>query len=389
MSIDTIIFEKINQVSGIALLGKGELKEIEIINDSMAVSGNIYLGKVSRKISLANDKEGFFINIGLEQDGFLNAEECGMQGTKITEGQTIVVQINQEKRAEKNAKLVRAVQLVGSYLVYCPYRLNVEASSKIEDKYLMTDYIEKVKENMTGQEGWILRTAAVDVSFEEIAKEMRELRDTYEAVRVKARTEHAPCLLYSKPDSIFEYISKYVMSLKRIIMNNHNIEKEIKDKYEDKFDILYKQNPFAEYSIDEAIGEALEKTVNLKNGGRITIEETRACVAIDVDSGRDSGGGSITRINEEAAGEIVKQIRLRNLAGKIIVDFAGNNDFKYMKPIIAILEEQLAKDSVKSYVAGLSRTGLVEIMRVRRRPSLYDIMAEECPTCRGSGRVEK
>lgn len=389
MSIDTIVYEKQNKVSGIALIEKGSLKEIEIINDNLAVSGNIYLGKVTKKINLANDREGFFVNIGLDNDGFLNADECGIQASKLVEGQSIVVQVSQEKRAEKNAKLVRAIQLVGNYLVYCPYRLNVEASSKIEDKSLASEYADKVRENMTGQEGWILRTAAVDVSFEAILQEMKELRETYEAIRVKARTDHAPSLLYSKPEPLFDYIAKNVMNLHKIVINNHNVEKEILEKYESKYDIEFSAEPFEEYGIDEAIGEALEKTVNLKNGGRIIIEETRACVAIDVDSGRDGGGGSISRVNEEAAKEIARQIRLRNLSGKIIIDFAGHSEYKFIKPVIQILEEELAEDSVKSHVAGLSRAGLVEIIRVRRRPSLQDLLTEECKTCAGTGRVEK
>ena len=97
----------------------------------------------------------------------------------------------------------------------------------------------------------------------------------------------------------------------------------------------------------------------------------------------------MNRINEEAAYEIARQIRLRNLAGKIVIDFAGHSEYKYIKPLLEILERELAKDSIKSRVAGLSRAGLVEIIRVRRRPSLSELITEECPTCNGTGRVEK
>lgn len=389
MSVDTIIYDKNSNASGIALCSGGEVKELEIIDENQSISGNIYLGKISKKISLAHDKEGFFVTIAPGKEAFLNMEEFGVPEAKLTEGQSIVVQVSQDKRAEKNARLVRAIQLAGKYVVYCPYRLGIEASAKIEDKAKMAEYIDLAKENMTGQEGWVLRTASVEVPFEQVAAEMAALRETYDNIRMKARSAQAPCLLYAKPDSLFEYFARYGGTIAKLVTNSRKIEQEVKDRYGDEIEVVICSQPFEEYGVEEAIGEALEKNVNLKNGARITIEETRACVAIDVDSGRDSGGGSLNRINEEAAREIAKQIRLRNLAGKIVIDFAGHSEYKYIKPLLEILESELKDDSMKSRIAGLSRGGLVEIIRVRRRPSLQELMSEECPTCRGSGRVEK
>ena len=122
MTTDTIVYDKNSTVTGIALLENGNPEELEIITGSQAISGNVYLGKISKKVMLAGDKEGFFVNLGNGLEGFLNAEENGLSEVKLTEGQSIVVQVSQEKRAEKHARLVRSVQLVGSYLVYCPYR---------------------------------------------------------------------------------------------------------------------------------------------------------------------------------------------------------------------------------------------------------------------------
>lgn len=389
MSIDTIVYDKNTAVAGIALLDDGKPAELEIITAGQAISGNIYLGKINRKVSLAGDKEGFFIDLGNGLDGFLNAEENGLSELKLTEGQSIVVQVSQEKRAEKQARLVRSVQLVGTYLVYCPYRLRVEASAKINDHQKMVEYMEKVKEHVSGQEGWILRTASVETDTDTLLREMENLRNTYEQIRIKARSAQAPCLLYAKPDPIFEHLARHAWELRKLVTNNRNIETEVKQQYPDSFEVEICANPFEQYGIDEAIAEALEKEITLKGGGRISIEETRACVAIDVDSGRDAGGGSLNRINEEAAYEIARQIRLRNLAGKIVIDFAGHSEYRYIKPLLDILEQELAKDSTKGHVAGLSRAGLVEIIRVRRHPSLQELMTEECPTCHGTGRAEK
>ena len=383
--IDTIIYDKNSQVTGIALLKSGEVKNIEIISGNQAISGNVYLGKITKKVSLAHDREGFFVNIGDGKEAFLNGDEYGMNEAKLVEGQSVVVQVAQERHAEKNARLVRSIQLVGTYVVYCPYRMDVGASNKIEDKNKVAELIEAVKGEVTGQEGWVLRTAAGDVNFSVIAEEMKQLRDTFENIRIKARNEQAPYLLYSKPDSVWEYINFYKNSLEKVVTNNRNLQ----DMLSDNVEFIVSNSPFEEYGVDEVIGEALEKTVVLKHGGRVTIEETKACVAIDVDSGKDNGGGALNRLNEEAAYEIAKQIRLRNLAGKIVVDFAGHSEYRYIKPLLEILEKELNKDMTKSRVIGLSHGGLVEIIRVRKRPTLQELMSEECPTCQGTGRVEK
>ena len=265
--------------------------------------------------------------------------------------------------------------------------MDVEASSKIGDKAKVSDLLEAVKSSITGQEGWVIRTAAESAEIKAVTDEMIELRDIFENIRVKARNEQAPSLLYSKPDAVFEYISHYKNAgLKQIITNCRSLEDVLKNS---EIEIKVVNSPFEECGIDEVIGEALEKTISLKSGGRVTIEETRACVAIDVDSGHDSGGGAINRLNEEAAHEIARQIRLRNLAGKIVVDFAGHSEFRFIKPLLEILEQDLSKDMTKSRVVGLSHGGLVEIVRVRKRPSLLELMSEECQACQGTGRVEK
>lgn len=389
MTIDTILCETKSSQTGIALLGKGKVKELEFISANKAGEGDIYLGKAVRRIELAHQKAGFFIDINDGREAFLNADEIGMKDLNLSEGQSIIVQVAQEQRAEKGAKVVRAVQFVGEYIVYCPYRLSVEASPRIEDKQALEEYREKVLENTTGQEGWILRTSSVEVPFEAIAKEMEELRNAYEAVRIKARSAKAPSLLYSRGNPLLDAVKRNAMTLEKIILNSRNLEAELKAEFGDKYEIEINSEPFAEYGIEEVISDALQKTVMLPGGGRIIIEETRACVAIDVDSGDDKGHGSVSRLNEEAAREIACQIRLRNLSGKILVDFAGSSEYKYIKPVIEVLEQELAKDSNKSRVMGLSKAGMVEILRVRRRPPLSDLMTAECECCQGSGRVAR
>lgn len=387
--IDTIAYEKKDSLVRLALMGEGKLKELEFFDENKASEGSIYLGRITHKLELAHEKTGFFVDIMDGKDAFLMAEEAGLHESNLQEGQSLMVQVSQERRAEKGAKLVRSVQLVGEYVVYCPYRLDVTASSRIEDKETLERYKRQVFENITGQEGWILRTSSVEVPFEAIEAEMQRLRDTFDAIMKKARLVNAPTLLFAKADPLAEAILRHSKTLQKVVVNNHNVEKALQEKYGETLNVEYMGNPFSEFGVEDEIFDALKKEIGLPSGGRVIIEETRACVAIDVDSGDDRANGSISRLNSEAAIEIARQIRLRNLAGKIIIDFAGSSEYRFLKPVIEVLEEEIKKDSCKSSVLGLSRAGNVEIVRVRRRPSLNDVMTTECETCQGTGRVNK
>ena len=386
MKAEKIVYDRNEDAFGIAVFDAEGLMEIDIYNDHRAIEGNVYLGRIVKKINLANDKYGFMVNIGDGHEAFLNSYEPALKEANMSEGQSVVVQVSQEKRAEKGAKLVRNVQLVGTYLVYCPFKYSVEASRKIEDVEKAEKYTKLVQEHSTNQEGWILRTLATEATEQQIVDEMTSLRDIYENIRKKARVEQAPALLYAKENPLFEYIRRYRDSLKEIVVDTPKLAEEVKAAFAGT--VTLQKEGFEEYGVDDAIVEALNRTVKLKHGGSLQIEETRACVAIDVDSGNVHNVGDIDGLNMEAAKEIARQVRLRNLSGKIIVDFAGSSEYRFMKSIIDCLEEEFADDACHSRVLGLSRAGNIEILRQRRRPSLRDLYTIECPTCSGTGRVE-
>lgn len=388
MKADTLVYERKGDNVRLAALDGGKMAELDVFAENKASEGNVYLGKITHKMELANGHTGFMVNIGDSEDAFMNAYEQDLKEVNMTEGQSVVVQVTQEKRAEKGAKVVRNIQIVGTTLVYRPFRMGVDVSSKIEDKEQARVYRSAVWENITGQEGWALRTAAVDFPVEDVLEEMVKLRGIYENIRIKARNASAPALLYVRENPLFEYIRRYKDSLKKIVVNNHNLEKELEDLIGADM-VEYSPEPFESYGLEDQLVEALNRTVELAGGGRIHIEQTRACVAIDVDSGDLKSGGAVSHLNDAAAVEIARQIRLKNLSGKIVVDFAGSSEYRFMKPVMDILATELADDPCRGRVVGLSRAGNVELLRQRRRPSLLDIYTEECPTCQGTGRVEK
>lgn len=386
MKAEKIIFDRNDETSGIAVFDENGLMEIDIYNENRAIEGNVYLGRISKKISLANDRTGFMVNIGDGREAFLNSYEPTLKEANMSEGQSVVVQVTQEKRAEKGAKVVRNIQLAGIYLVYCPFKFDVEASSKIEDIEKAAAYKKFVQEHSQGQEGWILRTVSTEATENQLLEEMTSLREAYENIRKKARTMTAPTVLYNKENPLFEYIRRYKDSLKEVVVDTPKLKEQVEAVFAGT--VTLQKEAFEEFGIDDAIVEALNRTVKLKHGGNLHIEETRAFVAIDVDSGGKRSVGDIDSLNIEAAKEIARQIRLRNLSGKIIIDFAGSSEYRFMKKVLEVLEEELADDICHSRVLGLSRAGNVEILRQRRRPSLRDLYTVECPTCSGTGRVE-
>ena len=388
MIADTLIYEKNDETVRLAALDNGDMTEFDLYNEKNAVEGNIYLGKISKKIELANGHFGFLVDIGDSELAFLNAFEHDLKEISMSQGQSIVVQVSQEKRAEKGAKVVRNIQIVGTTLVYRPFKMGVDVSSKIEDKELAKTYKSAVWENISGQEGWALRTAAVEFAVDDVLEEMVKLRTIYENIRIKARNAVAPSLLYVRENPLYEYIRRYKDTLKKVVVNNHNLLNELNNVLGDNM-AEYNAKPFAEFGLDEQLIEALNRSVSLKSGGNIHIEQTRACVTIDVDTADLKSGGNVSKANDEAAFEIARQIRLKNLSGKIIIDFAGSSEYRFMKPVIEILQSELADDPSRARVLGLSKAGNIEILRQRRRPSILDIFTEECSACQGTGRVEK
>lgn len=382
--IDEIVVQTKDGVMQIAGLENGRLGEFVIYDEKKANEGNVYLGKITKKIQTANGKEGYFVNIGASKEAFINAEENDLEDLKAHEGQDIIVQVVQEQRAEKGARMSRFLRLAGVYLVYCPYGSDIEISTKIIDETARERLYRLIADNSeTG--GWIVRTIAAESGDNEILAEMSKLKTLFADIIAKAKNSKAPVLLTAKNTVLQDMIYHHMNGLRRVVVNNHLLQDEL-DKI---LPAEYAASPFAEAGIDDMLEEALRKIVKLDCGGRVIIEETRACTAIDVDSGEGTAQGGFGRLNQEAAAEIVRQIILRNLSGKIVIDFAGFAEFKYLKKALDILEEGLSDDPARGRVLGLTRAGNVEIIRTRRRPSLRDLLTEECSVCMGTGRVEK
>ena len=188
--LEEIVYQEKNGLKQVAGLCGGELREFAVQDDAKANEGNIYLGRITKKIQTVNGKEGYFVNIGMVREAFINAEESGLEDLKAHEGQDIVVQVVQEQRAEKGARLGRFLNFAGVYLVYRPYGDEIEISSKIEDEDKRESLYQLIAVH-TEEGGFVVRTQAAEASKEDILNEKKALEDKFEAVLARAKQETA------------------------------------------------------------------------------------------------------------------------------------------------------------------------------------------------------
>ena len=382
--IDELVIEEKNNVKKIAGLKEGKLRKFIIQDNNKPSEGNIYIGKITKKITTANGKHGFFVNIGDDKDAFINAEESGLEKLIAHEGQDIIVQVQQERRAEKGARLVRFITVSGINLVYKPYGSEIEVSSKIINEENRKKLYDLICDH-SSEGGWIIRTNAENEKSDIILEEMNKLKCLFSNILEEAKKAKSPAILYVNDNVIGDIINNNKDYLNKITVNTHVLENVLaKDFY-----VEYDSKAFDSTGVSYLLEDVLDKQVKLPCGGRLFIEETKAFVSIDVDSGEGNIQGGSGVLNQEAAIEIARQIILRNLSGKIIVDFAGIPEYKFLKKSIDALIKELSFDNIKSSVLGLTKAGNVEIIRSRRRPSLNDLLTEECSVCKGTGRVEK
>jgi ribonuclease G len=330
--------------------------------------------------------------------------ERGHEGPSIDEllraGQEIVVQALKDPLPNKGARVSTHVTLPGRYLVYAPTGHHRGVSRRIDD----ADERARLRELAMGlgiPGGWIVRTAAEGKGEEEFRQDAAYLTGMWE--RICARASRAPggTVLHHDLDVALRAVRDTLgpefsvlwvegeETYTRIVEFLDEVQPLLLDRVR-----LYRQDRtlFERFGIDEAIEEALKPKVWLKSGGHIVINPTEALVAIDVNTGRFVGGQNleetILHTNLEAVGEIVRQIRLRNLGGILVLDLIDMTVPEHRQQVFAVLEEELRRDRAKNKVLSISEFGLVELTRKRSRPSLERQLTQPCPYCESRGRIK-
>ena len=397
---------------------RGDRTQIAVLEDGILVEhyvdkashqsyvGNVYLGRVQNVLP---SMEAAFVDIGKGRNavlyaGEVNFDASGLEGeskrieSALKSGQSILVQATKDPIGHKGARLTSQVSLPGRYLVYVPGASMTGISRKLPDTE-RTRLKQILKQVMPEDAGVIVRTAAEGASEEELSHDVARLAAQWEAIERKAKSATAPELLYSEPDLTIRVVRDIFNEdfTKLVIASDGDwdmvgeyiryVAPTLADRLErwtDDGDV------FAAYRVDEQIAKALERKVWLPSGGSLVIDATEAMTVIDVNTGKFTGQGgnleqTVTRNNLEAAEEIVRQLRVRDVGGIIVIDFIdmvleSNRDL-----VLRRLLECLARDRTKHQVAEVTSLGLVQMTRKRVGSGLLEAFSVPCEHCNGRG----
>ena len=397
---------------------RGDRTQIAVLEDKVLVEhyvdrgshqslvGNVYRGKVQNVLP---SMEAAFVDIGKGRNavlyaGEVNFDASGLEGEAkrielaLKSGQSVLVQVTKDPVGHKGARLTSQASLPGRYLVYVPGGSMMGISRKLPDTE-RTRLKQILKQVMPENAGVIVRTAAEGASEEELAHDVARLSAQWETIERKAKSASPPELLYSEPDltirvirDIFnEDFSKLVVSGDEGWDLVDEYVRYVAPHLADRLEHWQTDaDVFAQYRIDEHLVKALERKVWLPSGGSLVIDNTEAMTVVDVNTGKFTGQGgnleeTVTRNNLEAAEEIVRQLRLRDVGGIIVIDFIDMVLESNRELVLRRLLECLARDRTKHQVAEVTSLGLVQMTRKRVGSGLLEAFSETCECCNGRG----
>ncbi len=321
----------------------------------------------------------------------------------LKEGQEILVQVSKEPLGKKGARITSHVALPGRYVVYMPTVEHIGVSRKIsseDERSRLRKIIAENREGLPG--GFIVRTAADGRDEKEFVQDLRFLADLWSEIREKSDSAPAPAVIHSDLNLVHRVLRDQLSDEFKAIRLDTEAEYTKVLEFVSRFQpslvnrvrLHLKENAiFEEYGVQQEVDKAMRAKVWLKSGGYIVVNQTEALVAIDVNTGKFVGKSNrledtIVRTNMDAVHEIVRQVRLRNLGGIIVVDFIDMEERKSRQRVMQALEEDLQKDKSPSKILQFNDFGLVAITRKRTQPSLERIMGTSCPRCDGAGFVK-
>jgi ribonuclease G len=398
----------------VAVLEDGKPAEVYLGRpERKSVAGNIYKGVVDNVLP---GMEASFVDIGLQRNGFLYVDEIvvpELEGKRhgkrihelISRGEEVLVQAVKDPMGTKGARLTTEISLPGRFLVYTPYGDGIGVSRRLED-----DERERLKKICKGLElpegGLIVRTAAEGASEEELSGDLKLLLKLWSTIRGRAARTEAPALVYQEAELPLRIVRDlFIRDFKRVVVDHERTYRRIVgylkrtspelaarvERYKGKEPLLEKSG------VREAVDSTLSRRVDLPSGGSLIFDYAEAFTVIDVNTGRFVGGrgkssqgrleDTITKNNLEAVGEVVRQLRLRDIGGIIVIDFIDMANPKNRQLVEEALNRELARDRTKTYVVEISPLGLVEMTRQNVTDGPREILTVSCPTCAGDGVI--
>ena len=373
-------------------------------HDARSLVGNVYLGRVQNVLP---GMEASFVDVGEARNGVLYAGEVGIPGddedevprieTVLKSGQPILVQVTKDPMRSKGARLTASISIAGRHLVLVPRARSLGVSRRLPDaeRTRLRDIAQKIRPQ---EHGLIVRTAAEGASQRDIERDLERLLEIWAEIDASAAKAKAPALVYSEPELELRVIRDvFNRDISRCVVGDKELEQKLRryirsttpdldhrlEPYDGKLPI------FEEYRILEQIRKSLDRRVWLPSGGHIVIERTEAMTVIDVNTGKFVGKKSLEetvfRTNREAAVEVARQLRLRDIGGIIVIDFIDMEDAQNRDEVLKVFKRELDKDRTRTQVFDISPLGLVQMTRKNVSAGIVEAFSDPCPTCEGRG----
>ena len=420
--MNSILFLSVNPFeTRVALRDKSRLVSYRAErHKASSVVGNLYKGRVTRVLP---GMQAAFVDVGLPRDGFLYVREAGGIlddftdifrvddepgpsevletdiGDLLRQGQEILVQVVKDPIGTKGARLTTHITLPGRFLVFMPTVVQLGVSRRITDDDERTR-LKTVIESFGGG-GWIVRTAGEGQGEIELEADRRYLLNLWDQVQVTTDRIHAPYLVHHELSPVLRAVrDTFTLAVQEAWVDEEEAYEEIHEFHAQtdptllpRLKIFRKSTDLmSAFGIDRELEKALRPKVWLKSGGYLVVNQTEALVAIDVNTGKYVGSKSLEEtvytLNLEAVREIVRQLRLRDLGGIVVIDFIDMEDPTHRLELYNALETELETDPARTQLLPMSDIGLIQLTRKRTRPSLDRTLSRECPYCHGSGRIK-
>ena len=402
----TIVLNVTPEETRMAIFEDKELIEIAVERTKGGHNvGNIYKGRTKNVLP---GMQAAFIDIGREKNAFLYIGDTASADATpkttcntLTAGKEVLIQIVKDALGTKGPRATTNLTLPGRYVVFMPTVDYIAISRRIvgeKERTRLKQLVEKVR---PAGMGIIVRTMAEGKSEEDLHKDIEYLYNVWKALHARSKMAVAPTLLYRDVDLVIRIVRDYLSAdVEEFVLDNREAYETVCDllKYTSPELVskirLYEANDdiFCHYGLDEELEKLGQRSVWLKCGGYIVIDKTEALTVIDVNTGKFVGSTKLSdtvfQTNLEAATEITRQLRLRDIGGIIIVDFIDMDTEEHEQAIIDALEESFKRDRTKTNVLGFTELGLVEITRKKARQNLEGMLYSECPCCAGKGRVQ-
>lgn len=406
-----IVHHKNNQTKMALMNGRRLLEYFDDRFHARQTIGSFYKGRI---VNVLPGMQAAFVDIGQGKNAFLyiddllpaHLEQQPQAKPSIEElvevGQELVVQISKEPVGSKGARITTRFTLPGRFLVYMPEADYVGVSRRLDTEAERTRLKFLADRLRLSGEGLIVRTVAQGMEIEALQQDLRELRKTWEWIEQKAEMASVPSEIYRDLDMVLQWIRDiFTYEIDDLVVNDEATYQKIKSfvlqmtpALSNRVKLHEVEEPiFSEYGVDRELDMCFDYKVFLKSGGHVVFDHTEALTVIDVNTGKFIGSTNleetVLKTNLEAAEEIARLIRLRDIGGIILIDFIDMENDQQRSRIYRMMEEQTKQDRTRSLVLGWTRLGLLEMTRKKVREHLDMKVTESCSTCGGSGRIRK